>query len=181
MVEMGERDQLFQSLKGYLEELRESGVEELQFGQSAAAELDCQGAGNPQARLAFVMTGAGFAGEAGELLAKIVKAMGFDTSDVYLLSFGAGSSGAGSPTREQLLARIAAVGPEVVVTLGERAAQLLLATEEPVEKLRGRFRDVAGVPLLPTLHPDAMLENPALKREVWSDMQQVMRRLANPG
>ncbi|HBG07761.1 MAG: hypothetical protein A2075_10650 [Geobacteraceae bacterium GWC2_58_44] len=179
MVEIEERELLLHSLKGYLEELRESGVEELGFAELPFSE-DCQGVGNPLARLLLVMSGAGFAGAAGELLAKIIQAMGFATSDVFLLSFNAGSGGAGSPAREAVLARIAAVGPEVVVTLGEPAAQLLLQSRQPVEKLRGRFHDLEGIPLLPTLHPDAMLENPALKREVWSDMQQVMRRLAQP-
>lgn len=198
MVE-SERELLLDSLKGYLEELGESDVEELQFAQlpelpippelpvlpgnvpselPELPELDCQGVGNPRARLLLAMTGAGFAGAAGDLLAKIIQAMGFVTSDVFLLSFNAGSPGAQSPSREVLLDRIAAVGPEVVVTLGEQAAQLLLQSGETVGSLRGRFHDFQGVVLMPTLHPDAMLENAALKREVWSDMQQVMRRLA---
>ena len=177
MVEMQERELLLQSLKRYLEELRESGVDELCFAQLPVSEREYQSAGNPQPRLLMVLNGPGLAGAAGELLGKIIEAMGFATSEVHLISFGAGSSRAVSPAREQLLARIAELGPEVVVTLGEQAAQLLLATEEPVEKLRGRFHDLAGIPLMPTLHPDAMLENAALKREVWSDMQQVMRRL----
>lgn len=178
MVDMEERELLLHSLKGYLEELGESGVDELAFAMPPALERDFRSVGNPRARLVLVMTGAGFAGAAGELLAKIVQAMGLAVPDVCLLSFGAGSPGAGSPGREALLGRIVAVGPEVVVTLGEQAAQLLLESAESVEKLRGRFHDLGGTPLMPTLHPDAMLENPALKREVWSDMQQVMRRLA---
>ena len=79
-----------------------------------------------------------------------------------------------------IAARIAAVAPKVAVTLGEPATQLLLASDQPLERLRGRFHDLSGIPLMPSFHPDAMLENPALKREVWSDMQQVMRRLAPP-
>ena len=204
MVE-SERELLLDSLKGYLEELGESDVEELQFAQQPELpvapelsvlpenvpselpklpelpELDCQGVGNPRARLLLAMTGAGFAGAAGDLLAKIIQAMGFVTSDVFLLSFNAGSPGAQSPSREVLLDRIAAVGPEVVVTLGEQAAQLLLQSGEAIGSLRGRFHDFQGIVLMPTLHPDAMLENAALKREVWSDMQQVMRRLAQAG
>lgn len=215
MVEIEERELLLQSLKGYLEELRESGVDELAFAEPAASESPrqevsqgrsvpeqrkevehpgegvegerhgveggCRGVGNPRARLLFVMTGAGFSGEAGGLLEKIINAMQFATSDVYLLSFQAGSSGAGLPFREELLRRIKAVGPEVVVTLGEESAQLLLESRVPVAKLRGRFQDLEGIPLMPTLHPDAMLANLALKRDVWNDMQQVMRRLDQPG
>lgn len=207
MVE-SERELLLDSLKGYLEELGESDVEELQYAQlpklpiapelsvapklsvapenvpsvlpelPVLPEVDCQGGGNPRARLLLAMTGAGFAGSAGDLLAKIIQAMGFVTSDVFLLSFNTGSRGAQSPSRELLLDRIAAVGPEVVVTLGEQAAQLLLQSGEAIGSLRGRFHDFQGIVLMPTLHPDALLENVALKREVWRDMQQVMRRLA---
>jgi uracil-DNA glycosylase len=173
-----ERGLLLQALKGYLEELGETGVEELCFAEIPAADDGCRSVGNPQARLLIVMTGAGFAGEAGELLAKIVQAMGFAAADVHLLSFPAQPSGPGCASRETLLNRIAAVAPEVVVTLGEQAAQLLLESREPVSTLRGNFHDLAGTPLMPTLHPEQLLENPALKREVWSDMQQVMKRLA---
>lgn len=202
MVEMEERELLLQSLKGYLEELRESGVEELCFaGLSAPAppgQVDqpgeaarrggeepgrdpaglCRSAGNPKARLAFVMAGAGLAGPAGDLLAKIIKAMEFDTSEVCLLSFPAGLSGAASATRAELLRRIEAGGPEVVVALGDEAAQLLLQSREPVGSLRGRFHELAGRALMATLHPEALLADPSLKREVWNEMKQVMQRLA---
>ena len=177
--EMEERGLVLQALRGYLEELWDSGVDELDFAELPASDDDCRGVGNPRARLLFVMTGAGFAGEAGELLAKIIQAMGFAAADVHLLSFPAQSSNAGSSRRESILGRIAAVAPEVVVTLGEPAAQLLLESGEPVDTLRGNFHDLAGIPLMPTLHPDVLLENPALKREVWSDMQLVMKRLAS--
>jgi len=177
MVDVEERELLLQSLKGYLESLRESGLDELDLAPLPALDHDCQAAGNPLARLLFVMSGTGFAGAAGDLLAKIIQAMGFATSQVCLLSFAALPATPDS-LRQTLLERIAAVGPEVIVTLGEQAAQLLLQSGETVEKLRGSFQELAGIPLLPTLHPEAMLENPSLKREVWSDMQQVMRRLA---
>ena len=221
MVEVEERELLLQSLKAYLEELRESGVDELTFAQpplsnqplqdlpagtrpgasggagqgvsggagqgaeatvpvSQGGEDSCQGVGNPRARLLFVMDGAGFAGAAGELLANIVKAMKFDTSDVHLLSFPAGSGSAASPSREQLMRRIEAVGPEVVVTLGDKSAQILLETGEPVAKLRGRFHDLGGISLMATLHPEALVADPTLKRDVWNEMQQVMRRLSQP-
>ena len=173
-----ERDVLLQALKGYLEELRDTGVDELDFAEPPPSGDGCRAEGNPRARLLYVMTGAGFAGEAGGLLANIIKAMGFSAQEVHLLSFSMDPSGAASATREELLGRIAAVSPEVVVALGEAAAQLLLGSCEPVGELRGSFHDLAGTPLMPSLHPEKLLENPALKREVWSDMQQVMKRLA---
>ena len=172
-----EREVLLQALKGYLEELRDSGVEELDFAQPAPSS-NCSGTGNPRARLLFVMAGAGFAGEAGGLLLNIIKAMKFTEQEVYLLSFPLAASGAPSATREDLVSRIDAVAPEVVVALGDEAAGLLLASGESVSGLRGSFHDLSGTPLMPTLHPRSLLANPALKREVWGDMQLVMKRLA---
>jgi len=177
--EMGERAVLLQALKGYLEELRDTGVDELYFEEPPPSGDNCSALGNPQARLLFVMTGAGFAGEAGGLLVNIIKAMGFAADEVHLLGFSLDAAGAPSVTREDLLGRIAAVAPEVVVALGEPAAQLLLASCEAIGALRGTFHDLDGTPLMPSLHPEALVENPALKREVWGEMQQVMKRLAN--
>jgi len=174
-----ERDLLLRALRGYLEELRESGVDELSYAEPPSGGPGCSAVGDPRARLLFVMTGAGFAGEAGGLLVNIVKAMGFAAEQVHLLCFCVDPGGAASATREELLGRIAAVAPEVVVALGEAAAQLLLDSREPIEALRGRFHDLAGTPLMPTLHPEALQENPDLKREVWSEMKQVMARLAS--
>ena len=176
--DMGEREVLLQGLRGYLEELLESGVDELDFAEPAPSGNGCSAVGDPQARLLFVTTGAGFAGEAGGLLANIVKAMGYASGEVHLLCFSLDQEGAASATRQEILSRIDGVAPEVVVALGEPAAQLLLSSCEPVAALRGTFHDLVGRPLMPSLHPEVLLENPALKREVWSDMQQVMKRLA---
>ena len=184
MVEMGERELLVGSLKGYLEELLESGLDELAFaeqgpaaageGPPAAGELPLTGTGNPQARLLFVLTGAGLAAPSGELLSKIIQAMGFAGDEVLLLGFPEAACREAGRLREALLARIAAVAPRVVVALGEPAAQLLMARREPISGLRGRFLDLAGIPVMATLHPDQLLADAALKREVWNEMQQVM-------
>ena len=184
---MDERELLLQSLKVYLEELKQSGVDELAFGTDAPAaavvpaplaqtpdDASLTGVGNARARLLFVMSGAGFAGPSGELLAKIINAMGFAAEDVFLLSF---ASAAESPSQASLLSRIAAVAPEIVVALGETAAQLLLQSGESISTLRGRFFTLDEIPLMVTLHPDQLEADPALKREVWTDMQLVMRRL----
>uniref|UniRef100_C6E041 Phage SPO1 DNA polymerase-related protein n=1 Tax=Geobacter sp. (strain M21) TaxID=443144 RepID=C6E041_GEOSM len=208
MVEMDEREMVLGSLKGYLAELLESGVDELTFAQpaaggrekgakekapstpagavpqapttpaapEAAAVLAEEGSlrleGDPRARLLFVMRGSGFAGEAGELLEKIVVAMGFGKGEVCLLSFAAGEA-----SRAAVAGRIAALDPEVVVSMGEEATALLLDNEAPLQRLRGRFHDLAGIALMPTHHAEAMLENQGLKRDAWNDMQQVMGRL----
>lgn len=205
MVEMDERETVLGSLKGYLAELMESGVDELAFGQPVAGERERSAAvqapiapagavpqapapfaapepaaredslrleGDPRARLLFVMQGAGFAGEAGELLEKIVVAMGFGKGEVCLLSFAAGEA-----SRAAVAGKIAALAPEVAVSMGEEAAALLLESEAPLQRLRGRFHDLSGIALMPTHHPEAMLENQGLKRDAWNDMQQVMGRL----
>jgi uracil-DNA glycosylase len=176
--EMGEREVLLQALKGYLEEMLDTGVDEFYFAEPAPCGDSCSAVGNPRARLLFVMSGPGFAGEAGTLLVNIIKAMGYAAEEVHLLSFSTGASGAPNATREELLGRIGSVAPEIVVALGETAAQLLLDSREPVGALRGKFYDLTGTPLMPSLHPETLVTNPALKREVWNDMQQVMKRLA---
>ena len=63
------------------------------------------------------------------------------------------------------------------MALGTFAAQTLLRTKEPISRLRGVFHDYHGIPLMPTFHPAYLLRNPAMKREVWEDMQKVMKRL----
>lgn len=188
MVEMGERELLLGSLKGYLEDLRESGMDELPFAKLPPAakqervatslpEREFLMEGNPRARLLFLLAGTGFSSAAGALLEKIVVAMGFTANSVCLLSVPPGDGG-GAACRAAISGRIAEVAPEVVVTLGEQGTRLLLENEAPLERLRGRFHDFGGIPLMPSFHPDAMLADQSLKRDVWSDMQQVMRRLA---
>jgi uracil-DNA glycosylase len=197
MVEMQEREQLLGSLKGYLEDLLESGADELFFVEGAPCAPAVNGApaetveplaeqqitetGNPRARLLFVLTGAGFAGPSGELFAKIVKAMGFAREQVLLLSFPPESSVVDLKLRSSLLNRIAVVDPAAAVALGEAAAQLLLQSGDSIFDLRGHFHDLQGVPLMATLHPDQLLADETLKREVWNEMQQVMRKLAARG
>lgn len=215
MVEMDERETVLGSLKGYLAELLESGVDELTFARQVAgggekgaavqsppapavavpraptpapepaapvhAEASSRPSapedslrleGDPRSRLLFVMHGSGFAGEAGELLEKIVSAMGFGKEQVGLLSFASGEASSAA-----VAGRIAALAPEVVVSMGEEATSLLLQSETPLQRLRGRFHDLAGIALMPTHHPEAMLEDQGLKRDAWNDMQQVMGRL----
>jgi DNA polymerase len=76
-----------------------------------------------------------------------------------------------------MLRQIKAIKPEVVVALGKFASQTLLQTKEIISRLRGKFHDYYGIPLMPTFHPSALLRDPVKKREVWEDMQQVMKLL----
>lgn len=156
------------------------------------------GVGNPKARLVFVgeapgrdedLQGIPFVGEAGQLLTKIIVAMGFDRDDVYIcnvLKCRPPNNRNPLPAEIEacspfLLRQIKATGAEAIVALGTFAAQTLLNTKEPISRLRGRFHDYHGVPLMPTFHPAFLLRNAAMKREVWEDMQKVMKLLGMTG
>lgn len=152
------------------------------------------GVGNPHARLVFVgeapgrdedLQGEPFVGEAGQLLTKIIEAMQFKRNEVYICNvLKCRPPNNRNPQQEEieqcqpfLLRQLKAIGPEVIVCLGTFAAQTLLETKEPISKMRGRFHDYYGIPLMPTFHPAYLLRNAGMKREVWSDMQQVMTLL----
>jgi len=152
------------------------------------------GVGNPQARLMFVGEGPGrdedlqgepFVGAAGQLLDRMIKAMGLSRAEVYI-----GNIVKCRPPQNRdpepdevaacegfLKAQIRAVKPEALVALGRIAAQTLLRDPTPVSRLRGQWREYEGVPLMPTFHPAYLLRNAADKRLVWADLQAVMARL----
>ena len=152
------------------------------------------GVGNPDAALMFVGEGPGadedrqgepFVGKAGQLLTKIIEAMGFARSEVYIANIvkcRPPKNRDPEPDEVEqcepfLRAQIAAVQPEVIVALGRYAAQTLLGTSAPVSRLRGRWASYEGIPLMPTFHPAYLLRNPGEKRPVWEDMQEVLARL----
>jgi DNA polymerase len=152
------------------------------------------GVGSPHARLMFVGEGPGadedlrgepFVGRAGQLLTKIIEAMGLRREDVYIANIVKcrppenrtplpDEVGTCSPF---LMRQIGIIRPRVIVCLGTPSAQTLLGTRETITRLRGNFREVAGVQVMPTFHPAYLLRNPAAKREVWEDMKQVMALL----
>lgn len=155
------------------------------------------GVGNPRARLMFVGEAPGadedrkgepFVGRAGQLLDRIIAAMGLRREDVYIanvLKCRPPNNRNPEPDevaecRPFLFRQIEAVAPEVIVALGAPAAQTLLDTQAPIGRLRGRYWRVEGIDLMPTYHPAYLLRNPAKKRDVWEDMQQVMERLGLP-
>jgi uracil-DNA glycosylase len=152
------------------------------------------GVGNPAARLVFVgeapgrdedLQGEPFVGEAGQLLTKIIQAMGFGREEVYIcnvLKCRPHNNRNPQPAEiEQcqpvLLRQLKAINPEVIVALGTFAAQTLLVTKDPISRLRGHFHDYHGIPMMPTFHPAFLLRNAEKKREVWDDMKQVMKLL----
>ena len=148
------------------------------------------GVGNPDAELMFVgeapgadedIQGEPFVGRAGQLLTKIIEAIGRRREDVYIANvLKCRPPGNRNPEPDEvercepfLMRQIDLVKPTVIVALGKFAAQCLLKTNEPITRLRGReyrFRDAI---LMPTYHPAYLLRTPSAKREVWEDMKRV--------
>jgi DNA polymerase len=152
------------------------------------------GAGNPDADLMFIGEGPGadedrqglpFVGRAGELLTRIVEAIGMTREQVYIANIvKCRPPGNRDPQPDEVAAcrsylerQIALVRPRLLVALGRIAAQTLLGNDLPIGRMRGQWFEVLGVPLMVTYHPAALLRNPALKRPTWEDMQQVRDRL----
>jgi DNA polymerase len=153
------------------------------------------GVGSPAAELMFVGEGPGadedaqgepFVGRAGQLLTKIIEAMGMKREQVYIANVvKCRPPGNRLPEEDEiatcigfLLRQIEAIRPRIIVTLGGLAAQTLLRSSTPISRLRGVFRDLRGTLVMPTFHPAFLLRNPNRKREVWEDMQKVRDRLA---
>ena len=152
------------------------------------------GEGNPRARLVFVGEGPGeeedlqgrpFVGAAGQLLNKIIEAMGFQREEVFIAnvvkcrppSNRTPKPDEVSACRSFLVRQLKALSPQVICAMGAVAAQALLHTGEGISRLRGRFHQWEGIPLMPTYHPSYLLRNPERKRDVWEDMKQVMALL----
>ena len=151
------------------------------------------GVGSPEADLMFVgeapgadedVQGIPFVGRAGQLLTKIIEAIGLKRDDVYIANVikcrppqNRNPEADEVDTCEPFLFRqIDIIKPKVIVALGTFAARALLRTLDPISRLRGRVYDYRGAKLIPTFHPAYLLRNPASKREVWEDMK-VVREL----
>jgi hypothetical protein len=111
-------------------------------------------------------TGTFFTGEAGALLKKILQAMKLSADRVCLCN---------APDADQVLHFLESVRPKAVIALGEQAAQVVTGTRDPVAAMRGKFVKIQGIAVMPTFHPVQLIADPALKRPVWDDMQQVMQ------
>jgi DNA polymerase len=152
------------------------------------------GEGDPHARLMFVGEGPGeqedlqarpFVGKAGQLLDKMIEAIGLSREQVYIANVvKCRPPGNRNPEPDEIAScrpflerQIDLVKPEIIVALGKFAAQTLLGTEERITQLRGHFRDYRGIKLMPTWHPAYLLRNPESKREAWADLQAVAREL----
>ena len=152
------------------------------------------GVGNPQADLMFVgeapgadedIQGVPFVGRAGQLLTKIIEAIGLKREDVYIANvIKCRPPQNRNPEPDEvekcepfLFRQIDVIKPKVIVALGKFGAQTLLRTLDPISRLRGRVFEYRGAKLIPTFHPAYLLRNPSSKREVWEDMKLVRKLL----
>jgi uracil-DNA glycosylase len=152
------------------------------------------GVGNPAAELVFVGEGPGadedregepFVGKGGQLLTKMIEAMGYRREDVYIANVvKCRPPGNRDPEPDEieacepfLRAQLAAIRPKAIVALGKFAAHTLLREKTPITKLRGRWSSYEGVRLMPTFHPAYLLRSPDEKKRAWEDLQLVMREL----
>jgi uracil-DNA glycosylase len=155
------------------------------------------GEGNPLARFVVVGEAPGetedelgrpFVGKSGELLTKILDAIGFRREDVFICNvLKHRPPGNRNPTpaeivacRPFLLRQLELLQPKVILALGTFAAQTLLETDSPIGKLRGLEHRYHGIPLVATYHPAALLRNPNWKRPAWEDVQLARRIFDRP-
>jgi uracil-DNA glycosylase len=148
------------------------------------------GVGNPNADLMFVGEAPGrdedeqgepFVGRAGQLLTKIIEAIGLKREDVYIANVikcrppeNRNPEPDEVATCEPFLFRqIDAIKPKVIVALGTFAAHAVLKTDMPISRLRGRTYNYRGAQLIATFHPAYLLRSPERKRDTWEDMKKV--------
>ena len=156
------------------------------------------GVGDPNAPLMFVGEAPGeqedkkgepFVGPAGELLDKMIDAMGWSRQSVYINNIlCCRPPGNRNPQPDEvgackpfLEARIGAIAPRIIVALGRPAANTLLGMDAPISSLRGKFHDRHGVKVMPTFHPAYLLREPDRKRDAWADLKLVIAELARLG
>lgn len=152
------------------------------------------GDGNQGAALVFVGEAPGadedregkpFVGRAGQLLTKIIEAMGLTRQDVYICNIlKCRPPGNRNPEAAEIAAcepflirQLQAIAPRAICALGTFAAQTLLKKDIPITALRGRFHTYAGIKVMPTYHPAYLLRNPSAKKLVWEDIQVIMDEL----
>jgi len=153
------------------------------------------GQGSPTAELMFVgeapgrdedEQGLAFVGKAGQLLTKIIEAMGKRREEVFIANvLKCRPPNNRNPEPDEVAScrpfldeQIRLIAPRVIVTLGTFAAQAILETDEPIGRMRGRWREMRGVRVMPTFHPAFLLRSPERKKDVWEDMKLVRDYLA---
>jgi DNA polymerase len=149
------------------------------------------GVGNPAADIMFVgeapgadedVQGIPFVGRAGQLLTKMIEAMGLRRDEVYIANvLKCRPPGNRDPQPDEvescepfLFKQIASVKPQVIIALGAFAARALLKTQDPISRMRGRIYEYRGAKLIPTFHPSFLLRSPGYKREAWEDLKKAL-------
>ena len=160
------------------------------------------GQGHPDARLVFVgeapgyeedQQGVAFVGRAGQLLSKMIVAMGLTRDEVFICNvLKCRPPNNRDPAADEIVAcspylmrQLEIIQPEVIIALGAPAARTLLQVNVGIGRLRGRFHDfhlhgpLAGepIPLMPTYHPAYLLRDPRQKGKAWADLQKVMEKM----
>lgn len=155
------------------------------------------GEGNRQARLLFVgeapgrdedLQGRPFVGRAGQLLTRIIQAMGFSREEVYIANVIKCRPPENRTPRPDevkacspyLLRQIELIRPKVIVALGKVATDFLLQSPKSMSELRGNFGEFQGIPVMPTFHPSYLVRNEGnkeIKKMVWEDMKKVLKLL----
>jgi uracil-DNA glycosylase family 4 len=156
------------------------------------------GVGNPDADLVFVGEAPGadedeqgepFVGAAGQLLTRMIAAMGFDRGHVYICNvIKCRPPRNRNPEPDEVAScepflkkQLGAIRPRLIVALGKFAAQALCRENTPISRLRGNFHSYEGIPVMPTYHPAFLLRTPEAKRQVWQDLQAVLAALGKMG
>ncbi len=149
------------------------------------------GTGNPQARLMFIgeapgeeedLQGEPFVGPAGQLLNRLLERLGLSRQEVYITNVAKCRPPQNrNPDAEEIAAchpflvqQIQAIRPQVIVTLGAVATHALLDSKAPLNRLRGRWQQWQGIPVMPTFHPSYLLRVSQERIKTWEDMQKVM-------
>lgn len=156
------------------------------------------GEGDPRAAVMFIGEGPGaeedrtgrpFVGQAGQLLDRMLFAIGFERRDVYITNIvKCRPPGNRDPKDDEVIPcspyldrQIALIEPRVLVALGKPASHRLTGTTKPISALRGRWTSYRGTPLMPLYHPAYLLRTPSAKREAWEDLKKIKQRLESTG
>jgi DNA polymerase len=153
------------------------------------------GVGNPRADLVIVgeapgrdedLQGEPFVGRAGQLLNRMLAAIGLSREEVYICNvIKCRPPENRDPLPDEvascepfLIRQLQSIRPRAILAMGRFAAQTLLRTEEKISKIRGQFQEYQGVPVMPTYHPAYLLRNPSQRRPVWEDLKKVQTLLS---
>ncbi len=173
--------------------VQDSRVELQNYDQSGQTKR-VFGAGISGARLMFIFEGPGrdehlqgevFVGRTGELLDRMISAMGIERRDVYITHLVKERArqnrdddpASGASWISLLQQQIRDIQPNVIVAMGPYATHMLTGQTAPMERIRGAWLEYDGIALMPTFHPAHLLRHPAEKKPTWQDLQAVMKRL----